>query len=196
MGCDIHLYTEKETVINGKKKWVNIDNWKLNPYYEEGNNDGETKYRIFSAYRNRDYTLFAILADVRNGNNNIPISQPKGLPEDVSDVTKAESDFWDSDGHSHSFFTMQELYSYYENNKLVNHSGLTDKKGVEAIEKGEMPDWWCGGSNNESLIYKKWTHENTNLKNLIEKLEDHFESEYYKKEEQADKFRIVFFFDN
>lgn len=34
MGCDIHVYLEKKTVINNVTKWVNIDYWRLNPYYD------------------------------------------------------------------------------------------------------------------------------------------------------------------
>ena len=31
----------------------------------------------------RNYTMFAIFADVRNGGNVRPISKPKGLPNDI-----------------------------------------------------------------------------------------------------------------
>lgn len=196
MGCDIHLFTERKRSINNEQKWVNADNWKLNPYYEENNEDGENKYELNSAYSHRNYALFSILADVRNDSENKPISEPKGLPEDISEVVKAESDKWDSDGHSHSYFTMKELYDYYEQNNIVKFSGLVDENGVKEIEAGKMPNWWCKGSTQENLVWKEWKQENYVLKNFIEALEKHFESDYYRKEEDSEKYRIVFWFDN
>ncbi|NMA74322.1 MAG: hypothetical protein GX963_09225 [Bacteroidales bacterium] len=194
MGCDIHLFTERKRSINNEQKWVNVDNWKLNPYYKE--NDEESKYNLNSAYRHRNYALFSILADVRNSSKNKPISEPKGLPEDISEVVKAESDKWNGDGHSHSFFTMKELYDYYEQNNIVKFSGLVDENGAKEIEAGKMPNWWCKESNEKGLIWKEWQQENYVLKNFIEALERHFESEYYIKEKDSEKFRIVFWFDN
>lgn len=196
MGCDIHLFTERKRSINNEQKWVNADNWKLNPYYEENNEDGESKYNLNSAYRHRNYALFSILADVRNDSENKPISEPKGLPGDISEVVKAESDKWDGDGHSHSFFTMKELYDYYEQNNIVKFSGLVDENGAKEIEAGKMPNSWCKASTRKELIWKEWQQENYVLKNFIEALERHFESEYYRKEEDSEKFRIVFWFDN
>jgi hypothetical protein len=193
MGCDIHLYTERKQSINSVEKWVNIDNWKLNPYFSI---DEEDKYKLSPAFRIRDYRLFAILADVRNDCENIPISEPKGIPEDASEVVKSEIAVWDGDGHSHSFFTMKELYDYYENNKIIKFKGLTDAENAVKIDNGEMPEWWCMASTNKSYIYKEWTFENYTMKNLIERLETHFKSEYYDKERDSEKFRIVFFFDN
>jgi len=196
MGCDIHLFTERKISINNEQKWVNADNWKLNPYYEENNEDGESKYELNSAYGHRNYALFSILADVRNDSENKPIAEPKGLPEDISEVVKAESDKWDGDGHSHSFFTMKELYDYYEQNNIVKFSGLVDANGVKEIEAGKMPNWWCKGSTQKELVWKEWHQENYVIKNFIEALEKHFESDYYRKEEDSEKYRIVFWFDN
>lgn len=196
MGCDIHLFTERQKNINNEQKWVNVDNWKLNPYYEENDEDGESKYYLNSAYKDRSYALFSILANVRNDSNNKPISEPKGLPEDISEVVKAESDKWGCDGHSHSFLTMKELYDYYEHNNIVKFSGLVDDKGAKEIDAGKMPNWWYKTSKQKGLIWKEWRQENYVLKNFIEALERHFELEYYRKEEDSEKFRIVFWFDN
>jgi hypothetical protein len=78
MGCDIHLHVEVK--IEGKwQNWTapNLD---------------------------RNYDLFAKMADVRNYNQGtVPISKPKGLPEDISVVTKLSYDHWGVDGHSHSW---------------------------------------------------------------------------------------------
>lgn len=59
-------------------------------------------------YRGRNYGLFAILADVRNGNIE-PIADPKGVPDDASYAYQLQVKQWEGDGHSHSYFTLEEL---------------------------------------------------------------------------------------
>ena len=197
MGCDIHLFTEKKSNINSEQQWVNIDNWKLNPYYDENDNEeSEPKYKLNPAFRHRNYQLFSMLADVRNDSENKPISDTKGLPKDISEIVIKQNEYWEGDGHSHSFFTMKELYDYYEQNNIVKYSGLVDSDGVKAIKDGKMPNWFCQASTREGLIYKEWQRENNVLKSFIEALENNFESEYYNKDVESENFRIVFWFDN
>lgn len=83
MGCDIHLHAE-----------VKID--------------GE--WHAYSApHILRNYRLFARLAGVRSRDGIKPISDPRGLPEDASVVTKHHSDHWGIDGHSHSWISAEEI---------------------------------------------------------------------------------------
>jgi len=84
MVCDIHVHAEIK--IDGKWEYYNqID-------------------------IGRDYTLFARMANVRNSCRTVePISNPRGLPEDASVTTKLESDSWCSDGHSHSWISLDEI---------------------------------------------------------------------------------------
>lgn len=89
MGCDIHLFTEKKRTINNQEKWVNVDNWKINHWKIEPE---ESEFEVNSAYCDRNYDLFAILSDVRNYDHVKPISEPKGLPPDVSEIVKKQSD--------------------------------------------------------------------------------------------------------
>jgi hypothetical protein len=84
MGCDIHLFTEVK--INSK--------WYCHAVCEV----------------QRDYDLFYKMAGVRGRDNDtVPISLPKGLPDDISDVTKAYADYWDGDGHSYSWLNSNEI---------------------------------------------------------------------------------------
>lgn len=112
MGCDIHLFVETKT--NGPK-WASADTWRP----ADGERTCVDYERQF--YKGRNYDLFAMLANVRNGHGVagvdtgdgfVPIAMPRGLPEDVSPEVLAESDGWDCDGHSHSFFTVVELLAY------------------------------------------------------------------------------------
>jgi hypothetical protein len=52
------------------------------------------------------------LADVRNSGGVEPIDYPRGIPEDLSSGYKYAVDRWDGDGHSHSYFTLDELMNY------------------------------------------------------------------------------------
>jgi len=84
MGCDIHLHTE-----------IKVDGvW----------------YHYNTANMRRDYELFGFLAGVRYGpENDTSLAADRGLPADVSFVTKLISDDWGCDAHSHSFLDAAEI---------------------------------------------------------------------------------------
>ena len=147
MGADIHLFTERYiSHVKGEEKWVNIDHWTHNPWYKEGE-DGERMLDHVSIYDGRDYELFGILADVRSTPDDGPISPPRGLPEDVSDVTKKESDIWGRDAHSHSYFTLHELKDHIEKYPTIKHSGIWEdstplKKIVDKLNEKMKEEFW------------------------------------------------------
>ncbi len=62
-------------------------------------------------YNGRCYSLFGILAGVRNTSNMMIGGEwgLKGVPDDASPQVQGMSDDWDVDGHSHNYFTVQEL---------------------------------------------------------------------------------------
>ena len=105
MGCDIHSYAEKKV----NEKWEKVgevfpmDEWDRN-YYKKDFNE--------SPFDWRSYAMFGFLADVRNYYNSEYLSEPKGLPDDISQEVKEKADDWDGDGHSHSFLTVKELTDF------------------------------------------------------------------------------------
>lgn len=124
--------------IKKKGKWEAVG-----PVFK--NDYGEAKTE--EPYGGRNYRLFAFLADVRNSQNIVPISEPKGFPKDVSPSLKEELvDYWDGDGHSASYFTLEELESadweqeftnngvvpcdVYEYLKDINESPKSYSKGI------------------------------------------------------------------
>lgn len=150
MGCDIHTTWE----IRRNGKWKNLDTW------EAEEHDGEAVYWNQNGpeiIEGRNYSLFGMLANVRNGygfagvdtgDSLVPIAMPKGSPSDAAPETARFMDSYESDGHSHSYLTLQELLAY-DFTRTVKCRGC-----VSAAEffrwdgywrnRGESPGSYCG----------------------------------------------------
>lgn len=150
MGCDIHLYVEKR--VDGK--WVSADEW-----FEDGPGTlsvykwGPGLTRLAGPmYSDRNYDLFAMLANVRNGhgfagvdtgNGFVPIHDQRGLPDDVSEnVFKSWKD-WDSDGHSTSWATVKELLEY-DWTRTTKKRGWVSPKEFARWALDGRPQSWSG----------------------------------------------------
>lgn len=108
MGTDIHVYIEQKTIKIDNPlitEWISVDEWIYNPYFEVK----EVRKRYWT---DRNYLLFAVLANVRNLYNIQPISLPKGLPDDASPEVKNQSDEENGDAHTRSWLTLKELLQY------------------------------------------------------------------------------------
>jgi hypothetical protein len=155
MGCDIHLYVEK--LENGV--WMPADQW-------VPDEDDERKLSVpygTGFYDGRNYDLFAILANVRNGygfagcdtgDGFVPIAMPRGLPDGVTPVVKAESDYWDCDGHSHSWLTLAEILAY-DWTQTTKQRGWVNGPEFEEWERlrkwDPEPKSHCGGVSGGSI---------------------------------------------
>ena len=90
MGCDIHMFLERKV----NNKWVMVN-------------------EIDNSLTDRDYSFFSDLAGVRGEG-----PKPKGLPDDISDSVKLNSEDYGSDGHSHSFYLIKEIIPIILNHKI------------------------------------------------------------------------------
>jgi hypothetical protein len=130
------------------------------------------------------------------------ICVPKGLPKDVSETTKKESDRWNGDGHSHSYFTLFELKEFLEQNPTTTYGGMVTPEDAEKIDKGEgTPDFWSESAH-ETLgwVYREWK-EPSPLLYFINKINERFKEEFYvyddkRHPENEKSIRVVFWFDN
>lgn len=169
MGCDIHMWAEVKMRWNdGETEWLMVGHEFEYPYHREdapnyvrtygkrGQNDYESyesnKRLTRSPYSGRNYDLFAILADVRNGRGFAgidtgdrfnPIAEPRGVPTDATDAYKEEVEHWGIDGHSHSWFTLAELKAY-DWDQTTNHRGTVDAKEFVQWRHNGKPESWCG----------------------------------------------------
>ena len=104
MGCDIHAHFE----IKVKNKWLHYDKPNLE----------------------RNYQLFGKMAGVRGDEK--PIVLPRGLPDNISDVTELESKWQEGDAHTHSWFNAKEIKEIIE-----FHEGLFDADVQYKISLGQ-----------------------------------------------------------
>lgn len=130
MGTDIHVYIEQKINKNDNPlmtEWISIDEWIHAPYFE-----GMRVREHF--WTDRNYLLFAILADERNEYNIHPISLPKGLPDDISPEVKNQSDKENDDAHTRSWLTLKELLEYDWQQKIED-----DNNEIFPLEALDIP---------------------------------------------------------
>jgi hypothetical protein len=158
VGCDIHLYVERKV----DDKWVTADKWTPDPYADEGEESRLIVDYIDCFYSERNYDLFAMLADVRNersfagcvtGSGFKPISTPRGLPDDISPEVKRESDELGLGFHSHSWLTLTELNAY-DWNQVATHIGVVDVLGFAQFEQHDQSyAYYLDGAPGEKVKY-------------------------------------------
>lgn len=160
MGCDIHMHAEKR--VDGK--WVKAE--RVIP-----------KNKYGDPLENRSYGYFGWLADVRNYSEIPPIAQPRGVPDDMAPETKASFESWDSDAHSASWLTVDEILAV-DFEQIIEDRRVTRQTG---------PNSWSGGCTAEPGEGKKET--------LREFLGEYTINALLKLRDEGVE-RIVFWFDN
>ena len=139
MGCDIHIFIEVKR--NGKWLKFEDDHFTLDDYdkKEYKKDKGGTPFDW------RSYSMFGFLADIRNYSNCIPLSKPKGLPNDseylnedgyysgsgwgMNNTSKKEDLERDYDYHSFSYLTLRELSEFDYEKTFLDERPQTDTYG-------------------------------------------------------------------
>lgn len=224
MGCDIHDYVE----IMKDGKWQHYD-WRAE--FQDGTyDDGSPKHnweKILDhpLYIGRNYNLFAVLANVRNGRGFAgvptgvgfkPICGPRGLPDNVSQDIAQESDSWGVDGHSHSWLKLDELLDYDWNGQSTQQFGVVsideyrqykengkpfswsdDVWGskIKKISNLEMDKFLENGFPNDDLHYYTHIIWEESYRDAVGKYWFNV-MEYLKTLGEPDEVRLVFWFDN
>lgn len=154
MGCDIHSFAE-----------IKIKGWHLlrdefeNPWFDpSAKDDFAGKRKHIHPIDNRNYDAFAILANVRNGSGFAGvdtgdgfkvISEPKGLPNDMSHALKSISEDEDSDfylgDHSFSWLTLQELLDFDWSLDTIQRGVVGVDRFIAALENNGVPTSYSGG---------------------------------------------------
>lgn len=155
MGTDIHMRAE----IKRNGQWEAVGEVFENPYYKADKplNDWN-KPLTAEPYGDRNYGLFAMLANVRNGygfagvvtgTGYAPIAEPRGLPEDMSPEV---AEWMDSYDHTPSYLTLAELESY-DWNQVTTRCGEVGRAGYMEWKENGRPSAWCGGSSGPKVYH-------------------------------------------
>ena len=213
MGTDIHMIAE----VRKNGKWETI----LDNIF-----NGWTDEKTCVPYQFRNYNLFAILANVRNGvgfggcitgETLNYISLPKGYPDDMDE----RSEEFLSYEHSGSWLTLKEIFDF---NWLQEHrrAGYVSEDAYKnCIMKNLYPTDWCGdiygkdiekvspkemediilGQKSRDLNKRYYTFCYFNPMKYLEYAEDFLESmnilnSYVPENGSLDDVRIIFDFDS
>lgn len=168
MGTDIHMACEVRH--DGKWELVTDKVFKNSWYRPDSEYSWAQEEYTNVPYDSRNYNLFAILADVRNGRGFAgvktgevfnPISTPKGYPADMCDELKGDIDYYNFDGgagilsneHSASWLTLKELLDYDWNQMHRDCGYVHENQYRDFIMKGNHPESWSGGVGGSSVVH-------------------------------------------
>lgn len=147
MGKDIRMYAERRL----HEQWHFLGKMKDNPFYEE-DSEHEMSYYPEPVYDTRNYSLFAILADV--GNDGLLeekydcIAPRRGLPEDLSPELKSWSEYFrNKEVFAASWLTLEELVTFDWHGKIRQQYAIVDKRVVHLFhpERGFPYREWPQG---------------------------------------------------
>ena len=150
MGTDIHAANE---YLNDNK-WTALE--VPNPYFGKYDDKNKMTARVDI---DRDYDLFAILGNVRNGrafagcktgDGFEPMSDKRGVPDDISEAGRAAL----SDEHSSTRVTLAEILAY-DWRRTTGHCGYCNAQQFERWDR--MKEWepepqdYCGDVNGRGI---------------------------------------------
>lgn len=147
MGADIHVCVEQ--MVDGVG-WERAESPVPNRWYGFSDSDEEPEFVYDDWFSSRNYSLFAMLADVRNGygfagvdigDQVEPISKPRGIPDDASASTKKEVDWWGCDGHSHTWFSAGDLVAVPWETNTITHRGVVIGRGEDTTGVYTRVEW-------------------------------------------------------
>ncbi len=150
MGCDIHIIVERQARDG---VWQRI--WELDDEYNEPAHTPE----IFG---NRNYDLFGILGDVRNGHGFAgcvtgsgwpSIAPDRGVPVD-STLTVDEMEDYTIGDHSYTWVGLEELHAYDWDGVRAEAYGIVSREEYARMqhEGDSCPKAWCGGISGRDVL--------------------------------------------
>ena len=159
MGTDIHFYVQKRHPEK-PEEWVFMDgpapSEEFDLQWEKDHGDKDWYKR--SWYSSRNYNLFAILANVRNGSGFAGIdtgdgfktmtSELRGLPEDFMPTKWMLEHDTPEHGHDANWVSLKEVLEFPWKDLETNHRGWVDEHEFKTwLEDGGQggPKSWCGG---------------------------------------------------
>ena len=150
MGCDIYIVVERQSE-NGQWERVWTHDWQV-----------PDPVGTPERFRERNYDLFGILADVRNGHGFAgcvtgsgwpSIAPNRGVPAD-STVTPDEHNEYAIGDHSFSWVSLDELKAFDWDGVTADAYGIVTREEYTRMQlAGESrPNQWCGGISGRDVL--------------------------------------------
>lgn len=161
MGTDIHSMVEVQRYNHSADVW---GPWKANSaqvfpesYYSEDRPIDNYNHPFRSKpLGGRNYTLFALLGDVRNGygfagvptgDRLTPIGDNRGVPNDASKQWRKYVRRWGGDLHSTTHYLLPELIDHPLYRQRLVRTGVIDGTQYQKImAEGGTPESWSGST--------------------------------------------------
>lgn len=160
MGCDIHMRAE----VRRDGAWT--------PVGEVFDSLWRDEAKTAEPYGGRNYDLFAMLADVRNGHGFAgiptgegfaPIAAPRGIPQDAHPETLEFARSYGVDGHSHSWHALADLRAYDWDGQSTVRYGVVPADEYERLRaEGATPHSWSSAVSGPGVVtfseqgYEDW----------------------------------------
>lgn len=167
MGCDIHMQVQRRV----GEAWETVSALPRRPCSwckGRGHYEGRPKDQCYSCkgdggetgpYDDRNYTVFSVLANVRNDGYVKPIAEPRGLPEGLAEELPEDPNDEDKDlmplgDHSFSWMTLREL-AEHDWKQPREDEGFVDADKFKAWEAagGGKPTEWCRSVSGNSIVH-------------------------------------------
>lgn len=113
MGCDIHMMLERKIKSPSvKEQWATVSTF--NGVSHKGLYRANFEGRWWHSAEARSYAYFG---DLTNGEVRVDAEDfeypLRGVPSDMSPLVACEMDYWEGDGHSHSWLYADEFIPVY-----------------------------------------------------------------------------------
>lgn len=115
------------------------------------------KYRLPEFFYDRNYRVFALLGNVRNGSgfagvythDEIPyIQDNRGRPDDITPEAEAKL----SDEHSDGWVTLQELKDYDYDLTFTEGGVVSEPDYIKSMTTGQPPETWSGMVTGKDIV--------------------------------------------
>ena len=146
MGTDINMYAE----VRRGGRWFLAEPLVQNQVCIDGSIfRGQPEWTPKSVYNDRNYSLFAMLADVGNPIRSVTkfeiISKPRGLPRDVSPELMQFHAAWENDAFAESWLLLDELEKFDWHGKEILRRGVVNPAVAHLFPPGRRgfpePEW-------------------------------------------------------
>lgn len=138
MGTDIYYHIQEKTTEDEREVWQTL----------EDDEDYESLTHI-----GRNYLLFSVLADVRNGYGVAGIRsydpvEPIAMPRDLPSDSYLDYEYM----HSVSYLSFDEILDYFKEPHTTTRYGVVTKQTYESWDGVTSPDSWSLGVGGGSTI--------------------------------------------